>query len=55
MGKDSKVNQAKYVELNLFSEEKKDNLKGSVSSVNKGDHTSPDKEYNLTDLFERLS
>ena len=55
MGKDSKVNQAKYVELNLFSEEKKDNLKGSVSSENKGNHTSPNKEYNLTDLFERLS
>ena len=39
----------------LFSEEKEDYLKDSVSSENKESVTSPDKEYDLTDLFERLS
>ena len=47
--------QTRYVELDLFSEEKEDYLKDSVSSENKESVTSPDKEYDLTDLFERLS
>ena len=56
MKKDSRANHARYVELNLFPEEKEeDHHKDSVSSENKENHTSPDKEYNLTDLFERLS
>ncbi len=55
MKKDSRANHAKYVELNLFPEEKEDHLKDSVSSENKENHTSPDKEYDLTGLFERLS
>ena len=32
MKKESKVNQAKYVELNLFPEEKEDHQKNSISS-----------------------
>ena len=32
MKKESKVNQAKYVELNLFPEEKEDHQKDSISS-----------------------
>ena len=55
MSKDSKEKQTRYVELDLFSEEKEDHLKDSVSSENKENDTSPDKEYDLTDLFERLS
>ena len=55
MKKESKVNQAKYVELNLFPEEKEDYQKDSISSEDMESDTSPDKEYNLTDLFERLS
>ena len=55
MKKDSRANHARYVELNLFLEEKEDYQKDSVSSENKENHTSPDKEYDLTDLFERLS
>ena len=55
MKKESKVNQAKYVELNLFPEEKEDHQKDSISSENMESDTSPDKEYDLTDLFERLS
>ena len=55
MKKDSKGNQAKYVELNLFPEEIEDHQKDSVSSDSKENHTSSDKEYDLTDLFERLS
>ena len=55
MKKDSRANHARYVELNLFPEEKEDHQKDSVSSENKEKHTSPDKEYDLTDLFERLS
>ena len=55
MKKDSKVNQAKYVELNLFPEEIEDHQKDSISSESKEKHTSSDKEYDLTDLFERLS
>ena len=55
MKKDSRVNHARYVELNLFPEEKENLLKDSVSSENKENHTSPDKEYDLTGLFERLS
>ena len=55
MKKDSKVNQAKYVELNLFPEEKEDYQKDSISSEDMESDTSPDKEYDLTDLFERLS
>ena len=55
MEQDSKGNQAKYVELNLFPEEIEDHQKDSVSSDSKENHTSSDKEYDLTDLFERLS
>lgn len=55
MKKESKVNQAKYVELNLFPEEKEEHQKDSISSENMESDTSPDKEYDLTDLFERLS
>ena len=55
MKKNSKVNQAKYVELNLFPEEIDDHQKDSISSESKENHTSSDKEYDLTDLFERLS
>ena len=55
MKKESKVNQAKYVELNLFPEEKEEHQKKSISSENMESDTSPDKEYDLTDLFERLS
>ena len=55
MKKDSRENHARYVEHNLFPEEKEDHQKDSVSSGNKENHTSPDKEYDLTDLFERLS
>ena len=55
MKKDSRVNHARYVELNLFPEEKENLLKDTVSSENKENHTSPDKEYDLTGLFERLS
>ena len=55
MKKESKGNQAKYVELNLFPEEKEDHQKDSISSENMESDTSPDKEYDLTDLFERLS
>ena len=55
MKKDSKGNQAKYVELNLFPEEIEDHQKDSISSENMESDTSPDKEYDLTDLFERLS
>ena len=51
MKKDSKVNQAKYVELNLFPEEIEDYQKDSISSESKESHTSSDKEYDLTDLF----
>ena len=54
MKKDSKGNQAKYVELNLFPEEKEDHQKASISSEDMESDTSPDKEYDLTDLFERL-
>ena len=45
MKKDSKGNQAKYVELNLFPEEIEDHQKDSVSSDSKENHTSSDKEY----------
>ena len=55
MKKESKVNQAKYVELNLFPEEKEDHQKDSISSEDMESDTFPDKEYDLTDLFERLS
>ena len=55
MKKESKVKQAKYVELNLFPEEKEDHQKDSISSEDMESDTSPDKEYDLTDLFERLS
>ena len=55
MKKDSKGNQAKYVELKLFPEEIEDHQKDSISSDSKENHTSSDKEYDLTDLFERLS
>ena len=55
MKKESKVNQAKYVELNLFPEEKEDHQKDPISSEDMESETSPDKEYDLTDLFERLS
>ena len=39
----------------MFPEEKEDLLKDTVSSENEENHTSPDKEYDLTGLFERLS
>lgn len=55
MKKDPKGNQAKYVELNLFPEEIEDHQKDSISSEDMESDTSPDKEYDLTDLFERLS
>ena len=55
MSKDSKKKQTRYVELDLFSEEKEDYLKDSASSENKKSDTSPDKEYDLTNLFESLS
>ena len=55
MEQDSKGNQAKYVELNLFPEEIEDYQKDSISSESKEKHTSSDKEYDLKDLFERLS
>ena len=55
MKKDSKGNQAKYVELNLFPEEIEDHQKDSISSDSKENHTSSDKEYDLTDLFEKDS
>ena len=55
MRKDSAVSQPKYVELDLFSAEEEIHQKDSISSGNKEDHTSPDKEYDLTELFERLS
>ena len=55
MKKDSKVSQTKYVELNLFPEEIEEHQKDSISSESKENHTSSDKEYDLTDLFERLS
>ena len=55
MEQDSKGNQAKYVELNLFPDEIENHQKDSISSDSKENHTSSDKEYDLTDLFERLS
>ena len=55
MRKDSAVSQPKYVELDLFSAEEEIHQKDSISSGSKEDHTSPDKEYDLTELFERLS
>ena len=55
MSKDSKKTQTRYVELDLFSEEKEDHLKDSASSENKESDTSPDNDYDLTNLFERLS
>ena len=55
MKKESKVNQAKYVELNLFPEEIEDHQKDSISSDDMESNTSPDKEYDLTDLFETLA
>lgn len=54
MRKDSAVSQPKYVELDLFSAEEEIHQKDSISSGSKEDHTSPDKEYDLTELFERL-
>ena len=51
MEQDSKGNQAKYVELNLFPEEIEDHQKDSISSESKESHTSSDKKYDLTDLF----
>ena len=55
MKQDSRANHARYVELNLFPEEKEDYQKDTVSSENEENHTSPEKEYDLTGLFERLS
>ena len=55
MKKDSKGNQAKYVELNLFPEEIEDHQKDSVSSDSKENHTSSDKEYDLKDFPGQLS
>lgn len=51
MEQDSKGNQAKYVELNMFPDEIEDHQKDSISSDSKESHTSSDKEYDLTDLF----
>lgn len=64
--KERKKNQQKYVELSLFPEEEKnDNIKNSISSENKEKeydisvcqrlYSPTNKEYNLADLFERLS
>ena len=55
MRKYSAVSQPKYVELNLFSAEEEDHQKDSISSESKVNHTSPGKEYDLTELFARLS
>ena len=55
MRKNSAVNQPKYVELDLFSAEEKVHQKDSISSESKENHTSPGKEYDLTELFARLS
>lgn len=55
MKKESKVNQAKYVELNLFPEEIEEHQKDSISSDDMESDTSPDKEYDLIDLFETLA
>ena len=66
MRKNARKNQQKYVELSLFpKEEKNDNIKNSISSENKEKeydisvcqrlYSPTNKEYNLADLFERLS
>ena len=66
MRKNARKNQQKYVELSLFPEEEKnDNIKNSISSENKEKeydisvcqrlYSPTNKEYNLADLFERLS
>ena len=55
MRKDSAVSQPKYIELDLFSAEEENHQKDSISSESKVNHTSPDKEYDLTELFARLS
>ena len=55
MKKDSIETQARYIEKDLFPEEIEDHQKDSISSENMEKHTSPIKEYDLTDLFERLS
>ena len=51
MRKDSAVSQPKYIELDLFPAEEEDHQKDSISSESKVNHTSPDKEYDLTELF----
>ena len=55
MKKDSNVNQAKYVELDLFPEEIENHQKDSISLESRENHTSLDKKYDLTNLFEGLS
>ena len=55
MRKDSAVSQPKYIELDLFSAEEEDHQKDSISSESKVNHTSHGKEYDLTELFARLS
>lgn len=66
MRKNARKNQQKYIELSLFPEEEKnDNTKNSISSENKEKeydisvcqrlYSPTNKEYNLADLFERLS
>ena len=55
MRKKSAVNQPKYVELDLFSAEEENHQKDSISSESKVNHTSHGKEYDLTELFARLS
>ena len=55
MRKDSAVSQPKNIEKDLFSAEEENHQKDSISSEDMESNTSPDKEYDLTDLFERLS
>ena len=66
MRKNARKKQQKYVELSLFPEEEKnDNIQNSISSENKEKeydisvcqrlYSPTNKEYNLADLFERLS
>ena len=54
MKKDSKGNQAKYVELNLFPRgDRGSSERLCLLRHVKKNHTSSDKEYDLTDLFEK--
>ena len=55
MKKDSRVTQVRYVEQDLFPEEIEEHQKDSISSDDMESDTSPDKEYDLIDLFETLA